>query len=105
MAGFPFGAAFLSAGFGDFVMRPGAADPVSPPMTMSPYALDYTTLLTGSYWSGAEVTGQPVILTYSFLAAKPSADPHGLGAALNTFTACSAPRFSPSTPSTPRPAR
>ncbi len=53
----------------------------------SPYATDYTTLLTGSYWSGAEVTGQPDIITYSFLTAKPTADPHGLGAALNTFTA------------------
>ena len=51
-----------------------------------PYATDFTTLLTGSYWSGAQVTGQPVILTYSFLTTKPTTDPHGLGAALNTFT-------------------
>ena len=54
------------------------------------YATDYTTLLTGSYWSGAQVTGQPVILTYSFLATKPSADPHGLGATLDTFSAFTA---------------
>jgi Ca2+-binding RTX toxin-like protein len=51
------------------------------------YATDYTTLLTGSYWTGAQVTGEPVILTYSFLATKPTSDPHGLGATtLNTFT-------------------
>jgi hypothetical protein len=37
-----------------------------------PYATDFTTLLTGSYWSGAQVTGQPVILTYSFLITKPT---------------------------------
>ena len=55
-----------------------------------PYASDFTTLLTGSYWSGAQVTGQPVILTYSFLTTKPTTDPHGLGAAtLNTFSALS----------------
>ena len=52
-----------------------------------PYATDYTTLLTGSYWTGAQVTGEPVILTYSFLATEPTSDPHDLGAALNTFTA------------------
>jgi Ca2+-binding RTX toxin-like protein len=51
------------------------------------YATDYTTLLSGSYWSGSEVTGQPVILTYSFLTAKPTSDPHGLGSVLNTFAA------------------
>ena len=51
-----------------------------------PYATDYTTLLTGSYWNGAQVTGQPVILTYSFLTTKPTTDPHDLGATLNTFT-------------------
>jgi hypothetical protein len=60
--------------------------PAAQAQAASPYATDYTTLLTGSYWSGAEVVGQPVILTYSFLTAKPSTDPHGLGAALNTFT-------------------
>ncbi len=54
------------------------------------YATDYTTELTGSYWTGAQVTGEPVILTYSFLSTKPTADPHGLGAALNTFAAFTA---------------
>ena len=55
-----------------------------------PYATDYTTLLSGSYWSGAEVTAQPVILTYSFLTTKPISDPHFLGSALNTFAGFSA---------------
>ena len=59
-----------------------------------PYATDYTTLLSGSYWSGAEVTAQPVILTYSFLASKPKTDPHFLGSALNTFVAFTAPQQS-----------
>jgi Ca2+-binding RTX toxin-like protein len=50
------------------------------------YATDYTTLLSGSYWSGDEVTGQPVILTYSFDTAEPGSDPHNLGSGLNSFT-------------------
>ncbi len=55
-----------------------------------PFATDYTTLLSGSYWSGADVTAQPVILTYSFLATKPTTDPHFLGTTLNTFAAFTA---------------
>src|SRR4051794_16113253 len=55
-----------------------------------PFATDYTTLLTGSYWNGAQVTAQPVILTYSFLTTKPTSDPHGLGATLNSFSAFTA---------------
>jgi Ca2+-binding RTX toxin-like protein len=52
-----------------------------------PYATDYTTELTGSYWSGAEVTGQPVFITYSFDATKPASDAGNLTAsAYNTFT-------------------
>jgi Ca2+-binding RTX toxin-like protein len=51
------------------------------------YATDYTTLLTGSYWSGAEVTGQPVFITYSFDATAPASDSGRLAAsAYATFT-------------------
>jgi len=51
------------------------------------YATDYTTLLTGSYWSGAEVTGQPVFITYSFDATAPASDAGHLNAsAYATFT-------------------
>ena len=53
-----------------------------------PFATDYTTLFSGSYWTGADVTGEPVILTYSFLTSKPATDVHGIGASpLNSFTA------------------
>jgi len=31
-----------------------------------PTVTDYTALLSGSYWNGIEVTGKPVIVTYSF---------------------------------------
>src|SRR5438045_9646860 len=31
-----------------------------------PVVTDYTALLSGSYWNGIEVTGKPVIVTYSF---------------------------------------
>lgn len=31
-----------------------------------PVVSDYTALLSGSYWNGIEVTGKPVIVTYSF---------------------------------------
>ncbi|MDQ2861736.1 MAG: M10 family metallopeptidase C-terminal domain-containing protein, partial [Pseudomonadota bacterium] len=51
------------------------------------YATDYTTLLTGSYWSGAEVTGQPVFITYSFDATAPASDAGNLApSAYATFT-------------------
>ena len=43
-----------------------------------PYATDYTTLLSGSYWSGAEIVGQPVFVTYSFDATAPAADQNNL---------------------------
>ncbi len=39
-----------------------------------PYATDYTTLLSGSYWGGAEVTNHPVFVTYSFDATAPASD-------------------------------
>ncbi len=39
-----------------------------------PYATDYTTLLTGSYWGGAEVVNKPVFVTYSFDATPPASD-------------------------------
>ncbi len=35
---------------------------------------DYTALLSGSYWNGIEVTGRPVIVTYSFPTSLPSYD-------------------------------
>ena len=35
---------------------------------------DYTALLTGSYWSGIEVTAHPVFVTYSFDATAPASD-------------------------------
>jgi Ca2+-binding RTX toxin-like protein len=51
------------------------------------YATDYTTLLSGSYWSGAETPGQPVFVTYSFDATAPASDVGNLSAsALATFT-------------------
>src|SRR5262245_18509199 len=37
-----------------------------------PVVSDYTALLSGSYWNGIEVTGKPVIVTYSFPTAAPS---------------------------------
>ena len=36
-----------------------------------PEVSDYTALLSGSYWNGIEVTGKPVIVTYSFPTAAP----------------------------------
>ena len=56
-----------------------------------PYATDYTTLLSGSYWSGAEIVGQPVFVTYSFDATAPAADQNNLApsayATFRPFTA------------------
>jgi len=50
------------------------------------YATDYTTLLTGSYWSGQEVSA-PVFVTYSFDATAPASDVGRLApSALATFT-------------------
>jgi hypothetical protein len=31
-----------------------------------PVVSDYTALLSGDYWNGVEVTGTPVIVTFSF---------------------------------------
>jgi len=51
------------------------------------YYTDYTTLLTGSYWCGAEVTGQPVFVTYSFDTTAPPSDANNLApSAYATFT-------------------
>ncbi len=52
-----------------------------------PYATDYTTLLTGSYWNGIQQTGRPVFITYSFDATVPASDASHLNAsAYATFT-------------------
>ncbi|MEP6968136.1 MAG: matrixin family metalloprotease, partial [Pseudomonadota bacterium] len=57
------------------------------PKTIMPYATDYPTLLTGSYWSGAEITAKPVFITYSFDTTAPASDAGHLSAsALATFT-------------------
>ena len=37
-----------------------------------PVVSDYTALLSGNYWNGIEVTGKPVIVTYSFPTAAPA---------------------------------
>ena len=39
-----------------------------------PVVSDYTALLSGSYWNGIEVTGNPVIVTFSFPTTLPSYD-------------------------------
>ena len=39
-----------------------------------PVVTDYTALLSGSYWNGIEVTGAPVIVTYSFPSTLPAYD-------------------------------
>ena len=56
---------------------------------------DYTGLLSGSYWSGIEVTGKPTIVTYSFPTTAPGynaliTDPGLTPAALASFTALNA---------------
>ncbi len=56
-----------------------------------PVATDYTTLLTGSYWGGAEVTNKPVFVTYSFDAVAPPSDANNLSpSAYATFQAFTA---------------
>ena len=51
------------------------------------YATDYTTLLSGRYWNGAETPGQPVFVTYSFDATAPASDAGILSSsAYATFT-------------------
>jgi hypothetical protein len=37
-----------------------------------PVVTDFTALLSGKYWNGIEVTGRPVIVTYSFPSSAPS---------------------------------
>ena len=39
-----------------------------------PTVSDYTALLSGDYWNGIEVTGKPVIVTYSFPTSAPAYD-------------------------------
>ncbi len=52
---------------------------------------DHTALLTGSYWTGIEITGSPVFVTYSFDATAPESDQGNLSAsAYATFTAFTA---------------
>src|SRR5215475_7248326 len=57
-----------------------------------PTVSDYTALLSGSYWGGIEVTGEPVIVTYSFPTSLPSYD-----VSINGFTAATAASFQPFT--------
>lgn len=57
---------------------------------------DFTALLSGSYWTGIEVTVKPVIVTYSFPTAAPSYfatldDPNLTLAALATYQSFTAP--------------
>ena len=53
-----------------------------------PVVNDYTALLSGSYWNGIEVTGTPVIVTYSFPTALPAYD-----ASIDGFTAATDASF------------
>jgi hypothetical protein len=58
-----------------------------------PVVSDYTALLSGSYWNGIEVTGKPVIVTFSFPTALPAYDANIAGftpptvASFQAFTA------------------
>ncbi len=45
-----------------------------------PNVTDYTSLLTGSYWNGIEVAGQPAFVTYSFDSTAPASDAKTLSA-------------------------
>ncbi len=53
-----------------------------------PVVTDYTALLSGSYWNGIEVTGAPVIVTYSFPTSAPAYD-----ATIDGFTAATVASF------------
>ncbi len=55
-----------------------------------PVVTDYTALLSGSYWNGIEVTGAPVIVTYSFPTALPAYDASVGGFTPSTLTSFSA---------------
>jgi len=54
-----------------------------------PIVADSTALLSGSYWTGLEVTNRPIFVTYSFPTTAPAshADPGAVGAAVSTFQA------------------
>lgn len=53
-----------------------------------PVVNDYTALLSGSSWNGIEVTGAPVIVTYSFPTSAPSYD-----TTIDGFTAATVASF------------
>jgi hypothetical protein len=57
-----------------------------------PVVTDYTALLSGNYWNGIEVTGEPVIVTFSFPTTAPAYDSSVPG-----FTAATAGTFTPFT--------
>ena len=58
-----------------------------------PVVDDYTALLSGNYWNGIEVTGKPVIVTFSFPTFAPAYD-----ATVPGFTADTTATFQPFTP-------
>src|SRR5215470_606134 len=53
-----------------------------------PVVTDYTALLGGDYWNGIEVTGKPVVVTYSFPTTAPAYDANVVG-----FTAATVSSF------------
>jgi O-antigen biosynthesis protein len=57
-----------------------------------PVVNDYTALLSGNYWNGIEVTGSPVIVTFSFPTTAPAYD-----STVSGFTAATAATFVPFT--------
>lgn len=57
-----------------------------------PVVNDYTALLSGNYWNGIEVTGAPVVVTFSFPTMAPAYD-----ASVPGFTAATAGTFTPFT--------
>ncbi|MBX9700086.1 MAG: hypothetical protein K2X74_11660 [Acetobacteraceae bacterium] len=54
-----------------------------------PVVSDFTALISGYSWTGIEVPGRPVFITYSFPGASPAshADPGAMGGATGTFQA------------------
>jgi Ca2+-binding RTX toxin-like protein len=59
---------------------------------MSDVVTNYTALLSGNYWNGIEVTGTPVIVTYSFPTTAPAYD-----ASVAGFTDATVDSFTPFT--------
>ncbi len=57
-----------------------------------PVVTDFTALLSGSYWTGFEVTDRPFFLTFSFPTLSPAAhgDPDAMGASVASFQALDA---------------